>query len=313
MFKQFVMLVGIILVASSVTSYANPDAIVIPNGDLRIKGPGSGLVFPDGSIQYKAIDVNTCYSNAQIDGLVASFNTLISLQPSTSLFVNANGTTTNLSWTPVAQAVSYNVYWGTGSGITKSNQKISQLSGTTYQHTALTRGTVYFYAVSANYISGEGPLSPEVFIQVPYAQTNPIREMEPNNTTVNATPIFIGGGAFRGQLSSGFSSCSDLGDFDYYRFESMGGLVKFSITTDLSNSTSGLIKATIGSQDGVTVLSSITVNSTTGNTPQLLVANTLPGVYYIMFSSKYTCDSSGGGSYNYSFMNDYIVTPSYTY
>jgi hypothetical protein len=41
------------LLASSL-AYANPDAIVIPSGDIRIKGPGSGLVFPDGSIQYKA-------------------------------------------------------------------------------------------------------------------------------------------------------------------------------------------------------------------------------------------------------------------
>jgi len=54
MFKQFIMQVGIIIVTCSSFAYANPDAIVIPNGDVRIKGPGSGLVFPDGSIQYKA-------------------------------------------------------------------------------------------------------------------------------------------------------------------------------------------------------------------------------------------------------------------
>lgn len=32
---------------------ANPDSVIIP-GDLRITGPGNGLVFPDGSIQYSA-------------------------------------------------------------------------------------------------------------------------------------------------------------------------------------------------------------------------------------------------------------------
>jgi hypothetical protein len=54
MVKPIGFLTGIILLASSLSAYANPDAIVIQNGDLRIKGAGSGLVFPDGSIQYKA-------------------------------------------------------------------------------------------------------------------------------------------------------------------------------------------------------------------------------------------------------------------
>jgi hypothetical protein len=47
------VLISILLLCNSF-AYANPDAIVIPNGDVRIKGAGSGLVFPDGSIQYKA-------------------------------------------------------------------------------------------------------------------------------------------------------------------------------------------------------------------------------------------------------------------
>jgi hypothetical protein len=34
--------------------FANPDSVVIRGGDLRIKDAGSGLVFPDGTIQYKA-------------------------------------------------------------------------------------------------------------------------------------------------------------------------------------------------------------------------------------------------------------------
>lgn len=34
-------------------AFANPDSVIVP-GDLRIIGAGNGLVFPDGSIQYKA-------------------------------------------------------------------------------------------------------------------------------------------------------------------------------------------------------------------------------------------------------------------
>ena len=36
--------------------FANPDGVTIRTGDLRISGMGSGLVFPDGSIQYKATE-----------------------------------------------------------------------------------------------------------------------------------------------------------------------------------------------------------------------------------------------------------------
>jgi hypothetical protein len=53
MFAKILTFTLCTLLFSTSFSFANPDAIVIPNGDLRIKGAGSGLVFPDGSI-YKA-------------------------------------------------------------------------------------------------------------------------------------------------------------------------------------------------------------------------------------------------------------------
>jgi hypothetical protein len=34
---------------------ANPDAVVFQNGDVRISGPGNGLVFADGSLQLSAV------------------------------------------------------------------------------------------------------------------------------------------------------------------------------------------------------------------------------------------------------------------
>jgi len=54
MFRVAFLLALLVSVVFNARGYANPDAIVIPNGDVRIKGAGSGLVFPDGSIQYKA-------------------------------------------------------------------------------------------------------------------------------------------------------------------------------------------------------------------------------------------------------------------
>lgn len=47
-------LLVVALAAVNSTVFAAPDAIVVRGGDLRIRDIGSGLVFPDGSIQYKA-------------------------------------------------------------------------------------------------------------------------------------------------------------------------------------------------------------------------------------------------------------------
>jgi hypothetical protein len=50
---KFAVLVGAILLCSVSLAYAAPDSARVV-GDFRISGAGSGLVFPDGSVQYKA-------------------------------------------------------------------------------------------------------------------------------------------------------------------------------------------------------------------------------------------------------------------
>src|ERR1700686_2295165 len=54
--------VAIVLALFVASAFANPDSVRVYNGDLRISGAGNGLVFPDGSIQYKAAD-QSIYSN----------------------------------------------------------------------------------------------------------------------------------------------------------------------------------------------------------------------------------------------------------
>jgi hypothetical protein len=50
---KFAVLVGAILLCSVSLAYAAPDSARVV-GDFMISGAGSGLVFPDGSVQYKA-------------------------------------------------------------------------------------------------------------------------------------------------------------------------------------------------------------------------------------------------------------------
>jgi Tol biopolymer transport system component len=67
-----------------------------------------------------------------------------------------------ISWSPVAGATSYNIYWSTTSGVTKTSG--TKITGATspYSHTGLTNGTTYYYIVTAVNSSGESVESAQV-------------------------------------------------------------------------------------------------------------------------------------------------------
>ncbi|MBW4056738.1 MAG: hypothetical protein HIU83_15330 [Proteobacteria bacterium] len=66
-----------------------------------------------------------------------------------------------LSWTSVSNATSYNVYYATTAGVTKTNgTKITSIS-TPYVQTGLAAGTVYYYVVTAVNSAGESVSSAE--------------------------------------------------------------------------------------------------------------------------------------------------------
>lgn len=66
-----------------------------------------------------------------------------------------------LTWTAVAGATSYNLYWSTTTGVTPATG--TQISGVSspYVHTGLTNGTTYYYVVTASTGALEGPASAE--------------------------------------------------------------------------------------------------------------------------------------------------------
>ncbi len=67
-----------------------------------------------------------------------------------------------VSWTAAADATSYNIYWSTTSGVTKTNgTKITGVSSP-YTHTSRTNGTTYFYVVTAGNSFGESVESAQV-------------------------------------------------------------------------------------------------------------------------------------------------------
>ncbi|MBF0528508.1 MAG: carboxypeptidase regulatory-like domain-containing protein, partial [Deltaproteobacteria bacterium] len=81
-----------------------------------------------------------------------------------------------ITWTAVTGATSYNVYWGTGPGVTQISQKLTPTATTTYGHTGVQAGSCYYYRVSAVNASGESLPSDEVGVCVPSADasSNPL-------------------------------------------------------------------------------------------------------------------------------------------
>jgi len=74
-----------------------------------------------------------------------------------------------LSWTANPNATSYNVYWGTSAGVTKSGgTQITGITGTTYTHSSLANGTDYHYIVTAVNGSSESERSLEVTARPQY-------------------------------------------------------------------------------------------------------------------------------------------------
>jgi alpha-tubulin suppressor-like RCC1 family protein len=69
-----------------------------------------------------------------------------------------------LEWDALIGALSYNLYWGNSTGISRSSNKISFLTGDNYTHSNLSPG-IYFYRISAVTAQGETALSQEVSSQ----------------------------------------------------------------------------------------------------------------------------------------------------
>jgi fibronectin type 3 domain-containing protein len=80
----------------------------------------------------------------------------------TYLTISVGVNSTQLGWTDVTDATSYNIYWSTTAGVTKANgTKISNVTSP-YTHTGLINGTTYYYIVTAVTSKGESAASSEV-------------------------------------------------------------------------------------------------------------------------------------------------------
>lgn len=74
-----------------------------------------------------------------------------------------------LAWAPIAEAISYTLYWSTSPNFTKTSSTKVTNAEAPYQHNNLSNGQPYYYAVSAVYSGGESELGNEISVVPMYA------------------------------------------------------------------------------------------------------------------------------------------------
>jgi fibronectin type 3 domain-containing protein len=149
------------------------------------------------------------------------------------LMATAGNAQVSLTWTPSANAASYNVKRATVTG--GPYTKISSPAATNFIDTGLTNGTTYFYVVSAQNSSGESANSAQASAK-PTASTQ---------TQIPATPTGLTATAGNAQISLAWSISSGTTGYHLKRSTTTGGpYTQISAPTSTAFTDTGLINGT---------------------------------------------------------------------
>lgn len=152
----------------SITVPAGTTLLWVNNGSqthsLNGSAPFDGAsIPPDGSISYTFSSAGSfSYSDGSLMGTVVVTAPLTVPSAPTGVTATAGDGQVTTTWDAVTDATSYNIYWSTTSGVTKtSGTKITDATSP-YSHTERTNGTPYYYVVTAVNSYGESSESSQV-------------------------------------------------------------------------------------------------------------------------------------------------------
>jgi len=137
----------------------------------------------------------------------------------TGVTVTAGNKQVSISWTAVSDATSYNIYWSTTSGVTKTTGTKVTSNTNSYIHPSLTNGTTYYYVVTALNSDGESSESSEV-------SASPI-----------SAPTGVTATAGNKQVSISWTAVSDATSYNIY-WSTTSGVTKTTGTKVTSNTNS---------------------------------------------------------------------------
>lgn len=166
-----------------------------------------------------------------------------------------------ISWSSVSGATSYNIYWSTTTGVTKTSG--TKITGATspYTHTTLTNGTIYYYIVTAVNSSGESVESAQA------SATPAVPTVDVTGTWTVTVISNAGGGTFTMNLIQSGSSVSGTVTIMSYTGNLSGSVTGSNISLtvpDPQPTCSGSVGSLTGTVSGNTMSGSHT--STAGGT-----------------------------------------------
>ena len=243
-------------------------------------------------------------ASAQVSAGTSSTPPLPTVPAAPTNVIATGGTTqVSLSWNAVSTATSYNVYYATTSGVTKSNgTKLTNTTSPAVQ-TGLAAGTAYYYIVTAVNSVGEGAASNQVAATTLSTVPNP---------TVPAAPTGVTAVGGANQVTISWPAVSGSASYNVY-WSTTTGVTKTSgtkvagasspyVKTGLSAGTTYYYIVTAVNSAGEGVASAQT--STTTNAPQAQTCGTchaIPpatGQHDFHINQGYDCSRCHGTGYS---------------
>lgn len=155
---------------------------------------------------YIVTAVNASGQSAASAQVSAATNAPVVTIPAAPAGVTAAGgaNQVSISWSAVSGATSYNIYYSTASGVTKTSGAKIINATSPYIQTGLAAGTTYYYIVTAANSAGEGPAS---------SQASAATNAPPAQTcgTCHAIPPALGQHAFHANQGYGCATCHGSG------------------------------------------------------------------------------------------------------